>query len=129
MDGAALLAGITPVVSNPGCWNKACLLLTLAFQHTGFPVQPVNCLTLAWTGLVPHWLRIPTGWGFAAHLKMVETQKLSLQKVHQAGGNLTTGGKEKRLDMRDDVRIPDHSTGKPGGNIGIWRQWNNQPNN
>lgn len=53
---------------------------------------------------------------------MVETQKLSLQKVHQAGGNLTTGGKEKRLDTRDDVRIPDLSTGKTGGNIGIWRQ-------
>lgn len=122
MDGAAALANITPVVSYPGCWNKACLVFTLAFQHTGFPVQPVNCLTLAWIGLVPHWLRVPTGWDFAAHLKMVETQKLSLQKVHQAGGNLTTGGKEKRLDMRDDVRIPDLSTGKPRGNIGIWRQ-------
>lgn len=122
VDGAAVLANITPVLSNPCCWNKACLVFTFAFQHTSFPVKPVNCLTLAWIGLVPHWLSIPTGWAFAADLKMVETQKLSLQKVHQAGGNLTTERKEKRLDMRDDVRIPDLSTGKTGGNIGIWRQ-------
>lgn len=101
--------------------TKHGLVFTFAFQHTGFPVKPVNCLTLPWIGLVPHWLTIPTGWAFAADFKIVETQKLSFGQVHQAGGNLTSGGKEKRL-MRGDVRIPDLSTGKTGGNIGIWRQ-------
>lgn len=49
-----------------------------------------------------------------------ETQKLSLQKVKQDGENLATADKGKR-DIKDDVRIPDLSTGKTRGNIGIWR--------
>lgn len=76
------------------------------------PIQPVNFLHLAWlSSLLGYDFNKP----FAG-----ETQKLSLQKAKQDGGNLTIAGKRKR-DTRDDVRIPDLSTGKTRGNVGIWR--------
>lgn len=76
------------------------------------PIKPVNFLHLAWlSSLLSYDFNKP----FAE-----ETQKLSLQKAKQDGGNLAIVGKGKR-DTRDDVRIPDLSTGKTRGSVGIWR--------